>query len=224
MSAFFRFSWGKKMKKVLSILSVSLMSFIASAEVTIQTDSRVEILAVNQEINAVANRGAGDLKIKDGENQLLLRVTALVDGNGGKRKFNSLPMVIKFTAQDETLKLETPFAIRDERAVRAFEKSPSVKVTSNGHALDMETDIIFDQTFALIKDYDAMLAGYNKAGGVAAISPKSMTVVSTPVEVAQAPTVAKAIDEKVSLKADFLSMSPEQRQEFISWAVKHIND
>ncbi|WP_394146299.1 DUF2057 family protein [Vibrio atypicus] len=211
-------------KKSLAVVLMALMSSLANAQVTIQTDKRVEILAVNQNINQLPNRGKGDLKIANGENQLLLRVTALVDGNGGKSKFNSLPMVVKFSANDETLKFETPFAIRDERGVRNFEKQPSVKVTRNGQAVDVTTDVIFDQTFALIKDYDEMLAGYNQAGGKAAIQTHAVNMKAA-VAKPSTPKVSTAEFASTStLQTDFLSMSPQQRQEFISWAVKHIND
>ena len=212
------------MKKSLAVVLMAFVTSLANAQVTIQTDNRVEILAVNQNINQIPNRGKGDLKIANGENQLLLRVTALVDGNGGKSKFNSLPMVVKFTANDETLKFETPFAIRDERAVRNFEKQPSVKVTRNGQQVDVTTDIIFDQTFALIKDYDEMLAGYNQAGGKAAIQEnmvRNQVVLDKPLN---SSTSSTKLVSTSALQSDFLSMSPQQRQEFIAWAVKHIND
>jgi len=82
-----------KMKKILILSIAVMMSAFAQAQVTIKTDNRVEVLAVNQTINKVPNKGKGDLKIANGDNQLLIRVTAMVDGNGGKTKFNSLPMI-----------------------------------------------------------------------------------------------------------------------------------
>ncbi|WP_117233507.1 DUF2057 family protein [Vibrio maerlii] len=211
------------MNKIMVILGLALISTFTHANVTIKTDSRVEILAVNQVINDVPKKGKGDLKIENGINQLLIRVTALVDSNGGKQKFNSFPMVVKFEARDQVLEMETPFAIRDERGVRKFEKAPSIKVTSDGKAVAIETDLIYDQTFAFIKDYGEMLTQYNLAGGPAAIEldnftqePKIMD--KQPKEVGIKPTVS------IGIKGEFLDMTPLQRQEFISWAVKHIND
>lgn len=214
------------MKKALTLIALGLLSTMAHAKVTIQTDNRVEILAVNQVINSVPKQAKGDLKIENGVNQMLIRVTAMVDGNGGKQKFNSLPMVVKFEGHDETLKFETPFPIRDERAVTRFKSEPQVKVTSGGQAVTVESDIIYDQTFALIKDYDEMLHGYNLAGGKAAIS-----VASQPQKVSSNVIVNSSVENqgKIAPSFDhiqhgFLEMTPAQRQEFISWAVKHIND
>ncbi|MFM2590657.1 DUF2057 family protein [Vibrio sp. TBV020] len=212
------------MNKIFAVIALGLMSTLANAQVTIQTDNRVDILAVNQEINAIPKKAKGDLKIENGVNQLLIRVTAMVDGNGGKSKFNSFPMVVKFEANDQTLKFETPFAIRDERGVRKFEKQPTVKVTSNGKDVPAETDLIYDQTFALIKDYDEMLEQYNLAGGVAAIVMTESTVQVTPKKTQSKTSVQSVPVSSSDIKGEFLEMTPAQRQEFISWAVKHIND
>ena len=211
------------MKKALALLG-GLVAFNVSAQVTILTDSRVEVLAVNQAINEVPKQGKGDLKIANGDNQLLLRVTALIDKNGGKERFTSVPIVAKFTANDQSLLFETPFAIRDERGVTKFEKSPSIKVTSNGQDVEIMTDLIYDQSFSLIKDYDAMLQGYNQVGGKAAIATASVTKKTTGAKVISQPQLQAESVTKTALQSDFLSMTPDQRQEFISWAVKHIND
>jgi len=211
------------MNKLL-IAFLCLFSAVAQAKVTIQTDKRVEILAVNQSINQIPNKGKGDLKIANGENQLLIRVTGLIDTNGGKEKFSSLPMVVRFNAQDQLLLLETPFPIRDQRAVNKFEKSPSVKITSNGNAVVHEMDMIYDQTFELIKDYNAMLDTYNQSGGKAAIladfenQPK-LNRPSQSVKQSQ-----NKCSNVIAIEDAFLSMTPEQRQQFISWGVQRIND
>ncbi|MCK6262630.1 DUF2057 domain-containing protein [Vibrio sp. ZSDE26] len=220
--------------KKLAILSLALCSAFSYAKTTIQTDSRVEILAVNQEINQIANTGKGDLQIENGQNQLLVRVTAMIDTNGGKEKFNSSPLVVTFDVSDETLLLETPFAIRDQRGVNRYNKNPNIKVTSNGKDVETSVDIITNETFALIKDYNAMLATYNQSNGVAAISTAAAatvasTTASTPKPVAlpevEAPQKqTKPVAKPSSLQADFLAMTPEQRQEFVSWAVKNLNN
>ncbi|MCG9726010.1 DUF2057 family protein [Vibrio brasiliensis] len=212
------------MKQLFAAVALVLVSSMANAQVTIHTDNRVEILAVNQQINQIPKKAKGDLKIANGHNQVLLRVTAMVDGNGGKQKFNSNPMVVTFDASNETLLFETPFAIRDQRGVRKFEKQPTVKVTRNGQPVTIITEQIFNQSFALIHDYDAMLEEYNLAGGVAAVSVETPTLRNN--DKLQSDKVSKQDNSRHSgaIQSDFLSMSPAERQEFISWAVKHIND
>lgn len=211
------------MNKLL-IAFLCLFSAVAQAKVTIQTDKRVEILAVNQSINQIPNKGKGDLKIANGENQLLIRVTGLIDTNGGKEKFSSLPMVVRFNAQDQVLLLETPFPIRDKQGVAKFNKLPSVKMTSNGKALPHQLDIIYDQTFELVKDYNEMLVLYNRQGGKAAIQAEfeTQTALDRP---SQASTqVITNCTNALVIEEAFLEMTPEQRQKFISWGVQHIND
>lgn len=212
------------MKQLFAAVALVLVSSMANAQVTIHTDNRVEILAVNQQINQIPKKAKGDLKIANGRNQVLLRVTAMVDGNGGKQKFNSNPMVVTFDASNETLLFETPLAIRDQRGVRKFEKQPTVKVTRNGQPVTIITEQIFNQSFALIHDYDAMLEEYNLAGGVAAISVQTPTLRNN--DKLQSHKVSKQGNSCHSgaIQSDFLSMNPAERQEFISWAVKHIND
>ncbi|OIQ25512.1 DUF2057 domain-containing protein [uncultured Vibrio sp.] len=208
--------------KKLAALSLALCSVFAHAKTTIQTDSRIQILAVNQEINQVANTGKGDLQLENGQNQILVRMTGMIDTNGGKEKFNSSPMVVTFDVSDETLLLEAPYAIRDQRTVNRYNKNPTIKITSNGQDVPVSTDIITDETFALIKDYDAMLSNYNQTGGVAAISvastDKPSTLSKSNISIENTKFTAN------SLEAGFLEMTPEQRQEFVSWAVKNLNN
>ncbi|KGY13453.1 hypothetical protein NM22_04510 [Vibrio tubiashii] len=213
------------MNKLLIVMALGLFVTFAHAQVTIQTDSRVEILAVNQEINNIPKKAKGDLKIENGVNQLLIRVTGMVDGNGGKKKFNSFPLVVRFEASDQTLKFETPFPIRDERAVNRYKKSPSIKVTSAGQDVSFDTEQIFDQTFAFIKDYDAMLIEYNLSGGAASITMSNKPMHSrVPKQVlGSVQTSGQLSIESTGIKDEYLLMTPTQRQEFISWAVKHIN-
>lgn len=211
-----------RMKKIIAV-ALCLVSAMAHAQVTIKTDNRVEILAVNQAINQVPHKGKGDLKIANGVNQLLVRVTALVDSNGGKKKFNSLPMVVLFEANDQVLELQTPFAMRDERAIEKFQQQPSVSITSNGQAVPYTMGVIHDQTFALIKDYDEMLAGYNQSGEAAAIQAKPKAEPLVLPVVKQQETKAGTASVEASIEQQYLALTPEQRQAFISWAVKHIN-
>ncbi|NVD07221.1 DUF2057 domain-containing protein [Vibrio sp. JPW-9-11-11] len=215
------------MKQLILTVALLVMSGMTCAQVIIQTDSRVEILAVNQPLNPVPKTAKGDLSMANGQQQLLLRVTAMVDGNGGKRKFHSHPMVVRFEANNETLLFTTPFAIRDQRGVDKFEKNPTVKVTRNGEPVRIVMDQIANQSFALINDYDAMLAEYNRTGGVAAI-PQDLAsnTIHSRSTVPESPPRESTGDLPVlkQIEADFLSMTPEQRQAFISWAVKHIND
>ncbi|WP_039948974.1 DUF2057 family protein [Vibrio ichthyoenteri] len=210
------------MKKILILSIAVMMSAFAQAQVTIKTDNRVEILAVNQTINQVPEKGEGDLQIANGENQLLIRVTAMVDGNGGKTKFNSLPMVIRFDAADQTLTLETPFAIRNERAVKQFSDNPSVSIMSKGQEIPYVLDTIHDQTFALLKDYNAMLSRYNQTQGKATIAPVAIQASTVP----KTPLDHQRHDDSLHKVAEtaFMQMTPTQRQQFIAWAVQRLND
>ncbi|WP_070968719.1 DUF2057 domain-containing protein [Vibrio sonorensis] len=210
------------MKKITLALTFLILSTSAWANITIQTDSRVEILAVNQEINNVPKKGAGDLKIENGINQILVRVTSMVDGNGGKSKFNSNPIVLVFEANDETLTLESPFAIRSERDVERFNNNVDVKISSRGQEVSKKLDVIIDKSFGIFKDYDAMLVEYNLSGSPASIAPKSTLKKEATTRVTD-DTPAEVAQSLFNMEQGFLEMTPEQRQEFVSWAVKHIN-
>ncbi|ANU37144.1 hypothetical protein VSVS05_02040 [Vibrio scophthalmi] len=211
-----------KMKKILILSIAVMMSAFTQAQVTIQTDNRVEVLAVNQTINKVPNKGKGHLKIANGDNQLLIRVTAMVDGNGGKTKFNSLPMVIRFHASDQTLDLTTPFAIRTERAVKKFAENPLVSVTSDGEDWPYIVDVIHDQTFELLKDYNAMLMRYNQTKGKAALVSAGSNNRFTTVEQSESSTNSTELNRV--METAFFEMTPSQRQQFLAWAVQHLND
>ena len=200
------------MKYILVGAITLLMSWSALAQVTILTDNRIELLAVNTEINPVLEKGE-NLKINNGLNQILVRVTAMVDGNGGKSKFVSSPIVLKFDANDQTLELKTPFPIRDQQAVRKFEKNPTLSITSKGAEFDVTKDVIIDNEFSFFKDYDKLLEKYNLTDAIAAINSHNLKenakVVST---------------EKVSpsIQSQFLTMTVEEQQAFMQWAMRNL--
>ncbi|GAK82921.1 UPF0319 protein VPA1584 precursor [Vibrio ponticus] len=154
----------------------------------------------------------------------MVRVTGLVDTNGGKKRFASLPIVIRFNATNQILKLETPFPIRAERDIKKFKESPSIKITSNGLPVDYQMDVIENQTFAFIKDYDKMLSTYNYSGGKAAILAEFESQGEIERVSKAALTTTVKCTNALAIEEAFLGMTPEQRQKFISWGVQHIND
>ncbi|MGR5118393.1 DUF2057 family protein [Vibrio astriarenae] len=211
-------------KRVITAGIAAMFVSVVNAKVVVKTDNRVEILAVNQSLSAVAKQGKGDLQLNDGINQLLVRVTAIYDTNGGKRKFNSLPLVVKFEASDQTVLIETPFPIRDERDVSRFQSSPTVLLTSDGKTLNVEMEQVTEKSFKIIKDYDELLAQYNSTNGIASV--QAQLSEEPKVEIAQAKSNkhSQSSNSEKKLQDDFLKMTPQERQEFVSWAVKHLND
>lgn len=200
------------MKVIFLGMITLLMSWGASAQVTILTDNRIELLAVNTEINPILEKGE-NLKINNGINQLLVRVTAIVDGNGGKSKFVSSPIVLKFDAKDQVLELKTPFPIRDENAVRKFEKAPTLSVTSGGEDFDVIKDVIIDNEFSFFKDYDKLLEKYNLTNSIASINGKPVIIESA---------VTSKAGVSPTIQSQFLLMSAEEQQAFMQWAMRNL--
>ncbi|MCG7498465.1 DUF2057 domain-containing protein [Vibrio sp. Of7-15] len=203
---------------ILSMLSV----FTLRAEVLINFDRGVEVLAVGQhEYTPSILSSTADFKLNNGVNQLLIRVTALVNRNGAKEKYVSQPFVMKFTASDTELLVSAPFAIRDDRGVRKFEKQPHVLLTQSGESYSFKSEMITSKEFSLFKNYNELLGKYNQSGGVASLSVIDMGSENVQITASESPDPC---GKSSGLQGDFLLMSFEGRQEFISWAVKHLHD
>lgn len=196
-----------------------LFAFSLKAEVQVNFDRGVEILAVGKHEYTPSILSSTDgFPLSNGISQLLVRVTSLVNRNGTKEKYVSQPFVMKFMASDTELVVSAPFTIRDDRGVRKFESQPHVLLTQNGESYPFKSEVIISSEFSLFKNYNELLEKYNQLEEVASLS---VTDIKTEIaDINDSDPEIKSID----LQGDFLSMSIEDRQEFISWAVKHLHD
>lgn len=216
----------------LTLLSLFIcQSLWASVQLT--TEGRVEVLALNS-TDTIVHVKPGEWQLPNGTNQLLVRVSGMIDTNGGKQKFNGLPLVVTFEAHDQAVTIAEPFVIRDQRGVERYKRAPSVHLHVNGQPLPYQSDEIYDQSFSLTKNYDEMLASYNELGygkaqlrtstlkstATAATSPAPSDVV---LEATPSLTDKEESRRTSRLQHDFLTLPASERQEFLSWAVKHLN-
>jgi|GEM_PF-1113741 len=216
------------MKKLTTALLFGAMTLpIAAAELTVIDE--IEPLVLNgKELTGKDYQSSQVINLQQGQNQLLFALDQLVVEDGRRTKLVFPTVVVKFDATSSPVTLSYP-VFRHVDQAKKFRKSLDFSlVDAQGKPVDYQVELLPVKGFSQFKDYEAVMAEYNQVGGVASVSrsdsAKTHTVNSTANMNVQTETKTTTGAVSESIKTDFLSMTPTQRQEFISWAVKHINE
>ncbi|KLN64332.1 YccT family protein [Vibrio sp. VPAP30] len=216
------------MKKLTTALLLGAMTLpICAAELTVIDE--IEPLVLNgKELTGKDYQSSQVINLQQGQNQLLFALDQLVVEDGRRTKLVFPTVVVKFDATSSPVTLSYP-VFRHVDQAKKFRKSLDFSlVDAQGKAVEYQVDLLQVKGFSQFKDYEAVMAEYNQVGGVASVSDNTSVKPHADNSVAnkniQTDVKATAGATSGSIKTDFLSMSPTQRQEFISWAVKHINE
>ncbi|WP_058119925.1 DUF2057 domain-containing protein [Photobacterium kishitanii] len=203
---------------------VSLFSNIVYADVTLQSTKEMNAIVVNGKTEGWSFiQGTNNIILPNGVNQVLFQVGQIVLEDATRKKFNSIPLLIKFESKDSNITL-TYEKIRTLDQAKAFDKSPDIILkNSNGENVPFELEQLDNNGLQNFRDYEREVAEYNKLGGIAAV-----TQVSSEPQL-QSKAVFINSDAKPSpeakmmfLKNAFTSLSLEEKQEFMSWGLKNL--
>lgn len=213
------------MKKVVILSSLLAAGFTlpAVADVKVELSPELTLLAVNgsEDFGEKWYSNTREVNLKDGDNQVLVRVEKLIPQAGDWAKFNSKPMVVSFNANNETVKLSPAFKIDGIQAQNAFEKDPKLDLlTQSGETVNFN--------FAVLPGSYSVLTGYEKA--LTAFNSKQGNVEFLPTQIQSAPVVNVVTTQKTvqpssgtvifsSVQSDFLSLSDVERKKFLQWAI-----
>ena len=218
------------MKKLTSALLFAAMALpVGATELTIINE--IEPLVLNgKELTRNDYKSAQVINLQEGQNQLLFALDQLVVEDGRRNKLVFPSVVIKFDAASAPVTLSYP-VFRHVDQAKTFRKALDFSLLdAQGKAVDYQVDLLHIKGFSQFNDYEAAVAEYNQVGGIASISqtdavaPHASHTEKIKSTGAQAEMKTAISTSSSSIKSDFLSMTPTQRQEFISWAVKHINE
>lgn len=217
-----------KLSRLVIAASAALFGLSAVAA-DLSTSSNIEILALDGQktSNALLKKNK-NTTISDNEpHQVVLQVTEIISSGSDRRLFESVPLVVKFTAGSEDVVLKAA-SLNDESGAARFEKNPQVKVfTASGKELASEQEILRQEGLFPGANLVENLSAYNSSGAKAAVA--GFATASMPVAMGMA-GVGKAQKGKVIVQGEnvaeqqlqywFQQADQETQQRFLNWAKK----
>ncbi|OBU35201.1 DUF2057 domain-containing protein [Photobacterium phosphoreum] len=225
-----------KLGKKLLLASAIVLSHSANAAVEVSFAPDVETMIVNGNKTLNLLEKTEDLTLNNGLNQIVVRVSKLIQGQGDLEKYRSEPIVITFTADNQIFHIKPDGRIINFADGSNFNAKPSMQlVTANGSTIDAKIDVlpknqIGDSGSMFGRNYLKDLAYYNQAQGYAFAGqapiiepkqePKQLVKIEPkavqPIAVVQ-PT--KLVAAEHELKNIYSQLTPQQRKAFLGWAV-----
>ncbi|EGA63541.1 DUF2057 family protein [Vibrio brasiliensis] len=215
-----------KLNKLLA-LSCGLIAPLSFADVNIDIPRDVQILVVNGEDAGYSSFGFDykeNLHLNDGINQVVFRISKVVNESGNKStKFKSKPLVATIESADSHLKLEVP-NLKTLQSGYDFDSNPSFNVST----IDGEVEYFKQgqlRTLATFgSDFVQATENFNKSSEPASLA--HLVSASTNPNKVTAPTPEKKVkataQANTDLKSLFLNKSYQEKQEFLSWAIKNM--
>ncbi|CCO46493.1 putative VvgS protein [Vibrio nigripulchritudo SOn1] len=157
--------------------------------------------------------------LKNGQNQIVVRISKLVAKQGEYEKFNSEPMVVTFEASNTELTLNPTRVITRIEQIGSFEDNPEVVMfDKNGRSYTIEQGLL-KRGSGLTRDYERELAKFNQKNGIeiAAVAAASNTVSTS--KNAKISSNKHSSTTLSGLKSDFTKLTAEEKKEFLMWAV-----
>lgn len=212
------------MKFGKAVLLAGVMAAMGSAQAAVNVEfaTGVESMFVNGEKKLNLLESTEDVTLNNGLNQVVVRVSKLIEGQGQLEKYRSVPIVITFEAQDQTFMIEPSMRLINSVDQSNFDANPSMKLISkNGSKVNAKIDVLpkdisGDSSTIFGRDYKKELALYNRSQGyaiathtpvTAPVEPKTFQVIGgAPNEVVTAPVpVATAVAAPVVVQQPAVS-------------------
>jgi len=151
-----------KVIKRMCVIGAVVASFAPKAEVNIDFHSDVSPLLVGGEAVGYSFFSKTEYTVPDGTNQVVLRVSKLVEKLGEKEKFNSKAFVLTFTEENQTISIEPNAKIMRLDQAEDFDKNPDFIVKNKqGRTIKYELDEL-PNLGGITRDFEKELAKYNK--------------------------------------------------------------
>ncbi len=178
--------------KILLLAGLVGASFQAAAEVKIRLNQDIKPLVINGEEIGFSLGKKDEFTFDNGQNQVVVQVSKLVESRGEYEKFNSKPVVITFNAANTELTVSSDGTLKTTEDSKIFDKAPKVVVKdSTGKSVSTQQSML-EASNGLTRDYEKEVAAYNKKHqiilpGAAAVSAPKMveTKISKPQEMVQ---------------------------------------
>lgn len=151
------------MKRIIKNILVltALIPFFAAADVNVTLHKDVEALIVNGESVPMSIVEKKRFTLPNGNIQLVVRVSKLVQSESEFEKFKTDPLVISFDASDGDFIISATRTIVAKRQIKDFKQNPSfIVINNNGKDVNSTQDILPIGP-GLIRDHEKELAKFN---------------------------------------------------------------
>ncbi len=124
-------------KALITAAMIASFSSLAAVEVDFHRD--VSPLVVDGEEIGFNMFSRDPYQLEDGQNQVVVRLSKLVDKQGEKEKFNSKVVVITFDTQDQSIVIEPATKVTRIDHAEKFNENPKFKlVAKSGDVISSE--------------------------------------------------------------------------------------
>ena len=227
----------------------AMVPFFALAEVNVSLHKDVEVLVINGEALPMSLMSKSKMTLENGTNQLLIRVSKLIESGPDFEKFKTNPLVITFDASNEDLTIKPTKMILSSRQVNDFKKKPSFILSNKAGTVLASNQAILPADSGLMRDYEKELMKFNRKPNLliaskytdpATVAQEVLLVSSnlagTDVSSSAVSTQLQGVIKQASshqaegasenslilMKADFLRMNSEEKNIFLRWAIKNV--
>lgn len=159
------------MKKRIKILAMAYLfgCSAAIAEVNVELDRDIHVIAINGESLGFTLMKKGNLDLKNGTNQLVVRIEKLIISEyGEKEKYNSVPVIMTFDASDLNVQLSASKDVKSVKESVLFDRNP-LFILKEPQA---KTELLVKQNIlpsagGFTRDYELEVARYNVKNKIA---------------------------------------------------------
>ncbi|KII80461.1 DUF2057 domain-containing protein [Vibrio renipiscarius] len=216
------------MKVIKTLLAIGVMtaSFAPHAEVGLNFHRDLSPIIVNGEGMGYALFSNSEHTLDNGTNQIVFRMSRLIENGGERDKFNSDAFVLSFDAEDIDLRLEPVMRVLRGSDGIEFNRNPKVALVDEaGNHIKFTIDTL-PAGKALIRDYEKDLVNYNKVNGIA--TEQAELAVVQAVAATEAAPVVKVVTVNtgevgpVSMIQYWMEKAtPVENDKFMTWAFEN---
>ncbi|WP_434356380.1 DUF2057 domain-containing protein [Parasalinivibrio latis] len=231
-----------KLIKIVALAGILLGSMSSYAAVTVKLHQDLEPMIINGEELGFTLGKRSEIDLENGTNQIVVRVSKLVQHQAEFDKFRSYPVVLTFDANNKELLVEPSQIITRQDQAKEFELNPEVVVKDSvGKTFAVHQGVLMPGK-GITRNYEKELDTYNQAHNYnfnteaealavnkAAENKKPVvstnTVKATPaVKTNTSPEIkSDGSFETQLLKKAFLDLPVEDKKAFMLWAMDNIN-
>jgi len=150
-----------KVMNTLLMVGAVITSFATQAEVELKFHRDISPIVIDGEELGYSLFSKDSYTVPNGVNQVVFRVSKLVERQGEREKYNSPAYVLTFEQSDTSLSFEPGVKITRSEHVEAFNESPKFNVIDeNGRTVNFKYAVL-PASDGLTRDYEKELAKYN---------------------------------------------------------------
>lgn len=199
----------------LVVLIFSVCTFSVQADIKVSLHQDLEILVLNNKNVGYTIFDNNEFTLKNGENQIVIRVSKLVIKQGYKEKFKSEPVVLSFNLSDVNVEVTPERSFIRYEEIKGFDKNPTFIVTNNGENISVENALL-ERGAGMTRDYATELKAYNQENNIVVATAGVSSVSTTTESVKKVPASPIIMSQALFIKAN-----AAEKEQYTDWAFEN---